>query len=440
MFRKIFILIFITASGPCFAADHPMPLSFKQCIELGLTNNIDVLMARAKSKEALGQKTLFNADLLPQIDAMASQQRTWWENIGALGFPGFTGAIGPFNTFNASIMVSQRILDFSALAHAQAGRLKWKASQLQVELASQQVVLAVGLAYIQALGYQAQLSASDEDVHLAEKFLTLSEHQMDAGLASQVDVARDRTQLAQQKARQVQLRLNVIKSQLELKRLIKIPLSAPIVLTDMLNNWEYVNLNVSRAIAQAQHERMEMLVAHADSDFSLAQLKASKREYLPKIDVIGQWGETGVTAQRDVTHAANAMVSISVPLWDSGRIAGEVRENEGLNEEQQIASDDLNWKIEEDVRVALETLDSSRAEVNAQKQVGDFAQTELTLAQDRFAAGLGDNIQVINAQDALVDARDKYVQALAQYDQAQLNYFAAVGEPKSFDLSTKGMN
>ena len=75
-------------------------------------------------------------------------------------------------------------------------------------------------------------------------------------------------------------------------------------------------------------------------------------KYLPKIDLTGEWGETGLTPDRDATHAADAMVRISLPLWEGGRIAGDIKEKTGLNEEQKIKSDDLNWKIEEDVRVS----------------------------------------------------------------------------------------
>jgi len=434
---SVFILCVLIMLGEpsSYAQDNVMPLSLKECIDLALKNNIDVLLSKAREEQVLGEHTVLNADLLPQIDAVASQQRTWWENIGALGFPGFSGAIGPFNTFNASIMVSQRILDFSALAHAQAGKIKWQASQLEIELAKQQVILATSSAYIQALGYAQELISSYEDVHRAEHLLSLSLHQVYAGLASRVDVARSRTQLAQEKARQEELRLNVIKSQLELKRLVRIPLSQDIELTDVLENQNHDYLNVNEAIAAAQNDRMEMRVAEADSDYTLTELKASKREILPKVDVTGAWGETGVTPSHDVTHAAQAMVSISLPLWDSGRIAGDVKEKQGLNEEQKIKADDLNWKIEEDVRVSIETLVSTRAEVEAEAQVENFAQQELNLAQDRFSSGLGDNTQLIDAQDALADARDKYVQTLAQYDQARLNYFAAVGNPKQFDLS-----
>jgi len=434
MFSVFLVMSFIGVL-PSYAAPSIMPLSLKQCVDLALQNNIDVLLAKARGEEAQGKKMTWNADLLPQIDAVATQQRTWWENIGALGFPGFSGVIGPFNTFNASIMVSQRILDFSALAHAQAGRINWRSSQLEIELASQQVILATSLAYIQTLGYAQELSSSYEDVRLAEHFLSLSTHQLDAGLASAVDVARDRTELAQQKARQLELRLNLVKSQLALKRLVKIPLSQAIDLTDSLNNSAFDYLSEKDAINRARQDRMEVLVAHADSDYSLAQLKASQRQYFPKVDLTGQWGETGLTPDRQVTHAANAMLSISMPLWDSGSIAGDIKEKAGLNEEEKVKAEDLNWKIEEDVRVSLETLVSTRAQVDAQAQVEGFARQELDLAQDRFSAGLGDNTQVINAQDKMADAREKYVQAEAQYDQAKLNYFAALGDARQFELS-----
>lgn len=438
MFKRLGILFSILmVISPCsFAQEHALSLSLQESIDLALKNNVDVLMSKAESNEAKGQQRVIDADLLPQIDAVASQERTWWENIGALGFPGFTGVIGPFNTFNAGIMVSQRILDLSALAHAQAGKIKWKASQLQIELAKQQVILATSTAYIQTLGYEQELASSYEDVRLAQHFLTLSTHQLDAGLASSLDVARDRTHLAQQEARQQQLMLNVVKSQLELKHLIKIPLSQAIELTDHLHEQNMNYLATDDAIATAQVDRMEMQVAHANSDYSLEELKASRRSRLPRINLSGEWGYTGIEPQKNDEHSANAMVSITLPIWEGGRASADIKEKAAMNEEQQIRQDDLNWKIEEDVRLALQTLNSTRAQMDAYKKVENFSQDELRLAQDRFSSGLGDNIQLIDAQVALADARDQFVQSEAQYNQAQLNYFAAVGHPRQFILAS----
>ena len=434
-YLAIALMIISLTASISYADSETMPLSLRQCIDLALKNNVDMLISHARENQAKGEQMVLDADLLPQIDAVASQERTWWENVGALGFAGF-GVIGPYNTFDARVMVSERIMDFSALAHAQAGKIKWKASQLQIELAAQQVILATSTVYIQALGYEQELATSYEDVRLAEHFLSLSQHQLDAGLASSVDVASNQTQLAQEKAKQEELRLNVIKSELELKRLIKLPLSQEIELSDHLNNAQMDLLKEDEAINRASQNRIEMKIANADSDYTLTELKASQREYLPKIDVSGSYGETGINPDRDVSHAADAMVKISLPIWEGNRINGEVKENKALNDEQRFKADDLNWKIEEDVRLSLATLVSTRAQMDAEKKVQDFAQQELNLAQDRYSAGLGDNTQLIHAQVALADSKDKFVQTQALYDQAQLNYFAALGAPRNFNLST----
>ena len=56
------------------------------------------------------------------------------------------------------------------------------------------------------------------------------------------------------------------------------------------------------------------------------------------------------------------------------------------------------------------------------------------MAQDRFGAGLGDNVEVVTAQATLARARDTYVLALTQYHVARLNYFFALGQTGSFNL------
>ena len=58
----------------------------------------------------------------------------------------------------------------------------------------------------------------------------------------------------------------------------------------------------------------------------------------------------------------------------------------------------------------------------------------LQAVQDRFGAGLGDNVEVVAAQATLARARDTYVLALTQYHVARLNYFFALGQTGSFNL------
>jgi len=59
---------------------------------------------------------------------------------------------------------------------------------------------------------------------------------------------------------------------------------------------------------------------------------------------------------------------------------------------------------------------------------------ELDLASDRFMQGVGDNIEVLNAQTALEEARSQYVSALTLYHAARVNLYFALGESNSFYL------
>ena len=84
------------------------------------------------------------------------------------------------------------------------------------------------------------------------------------------------------------------------------------------------------------------------------------------------------------------------------------------------------------MRLALVTLRTAVAQVHAADESVRLAQRELEMAQDRFRAGVGDNLEVVNAQTALANARDAQVNALAQYNAARLNLAASVGRAEAF--------
>jgi outer membrane protein TolC len=99
--------------------------------------------------------------------------------------------------------------------------------------------------------------------------------------------------------------------------------------------------------------------------------------------------------------------------------------------------DDLAKQIEEDVHLALQSFLISTKQVRAAKKVLVLAQRELTMARDLFSAGIGDNIEVINAQTALARSRQQYVAVVFQYNAARVNLYSALGNIETFSLSKK---
>jgi outer membrane protein len=86
------------------------------------------------------------------------------------------------------------------------------------------------------------------------------------------------------------------------------------------------------------------------------------------------------------------------------------------------------------VRLAQQTLSAAADEVRAADQAFALAEKQLQMARDRFSAGVADNIEVINAQTDLADARNSQVAALAQYTAARINLAYALGRISSFSL------
>ena len=84
--------------------------------------------------------------------------------------------------------------------------------------------------------------------------------------------------------------------------------------------------------------------------------------------------------------------------------------------------------------MALWTIETSVEQVNAAGQLVELSQRELELASHRFSEGVGDNVEVVNAQTALEQARNEYIVALTQYHAARVNWYFALGKADSFYL------
>jgi outer membrane protein TolC len=70
--------------------------------------------------------------------------------------------------------------------------------------------------------------------------------------------------------------------------------------------------------------------------------------------------------------------------------------------------------------------------MNAAQKSLDLAQRELALSEDRFRNGVADNIEVTSAQTSLENARQQVVSSLAQYNQARLGIYSAIGRVADF--------
>jgi outer membrane protein len=120
-----------------------------------------------------------------------------------------------------------------------------------------------------------------------------------------------------------------------------------------------------------------------------------------------------------------------VPIITGGRIHAE--NAIGDLELKKIAQQrqDLENQIAVDVKTAAAELASARSEVDVANQGVSLAQEEVHQARDRFSAGVANNIELIQAQDALARANNNQIAALYSYNQARADLARATGQMES---------
>jgi outer membrane protein len=419
------------------ATGQPAALSYEQAVRLAIDNNLATLRAHERRNEARGQQEQARAPLLPNVSGVA-YQASLTQNLVALGFqpgtfPGFnTTFLGPFKNFDARLFLSQRVFDLSAIRNYQAGKAGVRVAELQEALAREQVASRTGLLYLEALRADRAVVAAQANVELARALLQLAQDQRNAGVATGVDVTRAQTRLAEQQVGLAQAQTDSEQARLNLQRLIGLPLGSPLTLTDQLRFSEDPLPSVETAVAQAAHDRREIQVAEEENRASQLEFQAARAEHLPSLEVVGDYGSSGITPGSFDLPTRRVAVQLNVPIFNGGLTQGRVTAAASRQRQTELTLADVRGQVEEDVRLALTTLRTAAVQVRAAEESVTLAQRELEMARDRFRAGVADNLEVITAQTSLANARVLQVTALAQHNAARLNLAAALGRAESF--------
>jgi outer membrane protein TolC len=155
--------------------------------------------------------------------------------------------------------------------------------------------------------------------------------------------------------------------------------------------------------------------------------QSAQSERLPRLSLSGGWSYQGLRPATSIPGYQYGAY-LRVPIFTGGRIGAEVAardiEVRTLTETQRQVRDQIGYEV----RTAATRLDSARTEVEAANLGVSLAREGVTQAQDRFRAGVANNIEVITAQDELSRANDNQISALYRYNQARADVARATGQ------------
>jgi outer membrane protein len=421
---------------PQQAPNGVMRLTLEQSVNLALKQNTTAQIAQIAAKEAVEQKNIARAELLPQANLSVGEE---WQRInlaaefGGGGFPGlppgtvFPGHIGPFSLFSAGVGFNGQIFDLTLFRRYQSARSSADASRLDAQSSREQVILLVVSQYIGTLRATADVQASQSRVDLAQALYDQAADLQKEGVGTGIDTLRANVELQNEKQRLIEAEAQRKTSIFGLSRLLNLDPRQQVELADSLSFFETPQPDLDQSIEEGLAARPEWKSLEEQIKAANYDKKASSESRLPSAHFSGNYTQLGVSPSKVIptyTYSGN----VSMPLFTGGRIHAEIAranlEIQRIEQQQQ----DLRNSIALDVKTALINLDSARNEVAVANSGVQLSQEEVDQARDRFKAGVANNIEVIQAQDSLARANDNQIAALYRFNQARADLARSIGQ------------
>jgi outer membrane protein TolC len=418
------------ASGTVTA--DTLSLTLEDAVQRGLKNNLGLLLSGTQTANSRGQRLQDLQALLPSIDASAKESLQQVDLAAeGLKIPGFPTIIGPYGYTDLRVNLTWSLLNLNALKTYMAARHNFKASQLSAEDAHQMVILTVGNAYLLVLADQAQIDSTAAQVDTSKVSLDQAVDNHTAGTAPKLDELRARVDYQSLQQQLIVARNTLEKDKLALARIIGLPLAQKFETADKAPYSAFDQPTVQDAIKQALANRKDRQASAELTQAGIDQRKAATYDRLPTIKAEADYGDIGVNV-RHSHGTGDATGTLTIPIFKEAQFRGEAHIAQSQLDQQRENQSDLDAQIEADVRDALLDIASSQKQVEVSHSNVQLSSEELSEAQQRYSAGVSDNLAVSQAQQSVAQANGQYINSLYQHNLAKLNLARAMGVAQNY--------
>ncbi len=409
--------------------NQPLKLTLHDAVVLALKQNPQTLISEFQAKQTSQEQTIQFAGLLPQVTGSVNETRQR-ENLEALfGKPiaGFPSVIGPFDVFAVGTQFTVPIFNLSTVRSWQASKFDTAAARDSAQITREQVSLMVTTDYLNILRASADVRAAETRVSLAQALYDQANDLQKNGAGTGIDTLRSNVELQNETQRLLAARTDHDVAIFQLQRLLGVEPSQSIELSDEMSFYETPVISVEASLDNAWQSRPEMRQINESVRAAEFRKSAAWDMHLPTFDANGFWEEQGLTAG-SVIPVYQYVAEMKVPIFSGNRTHAAVKEADFEIQKLKQQRIDLRNQIAVEVRTASAQLESARKQVEVANEGIKLAQEEVQQARDRFAAGVANNVEVVQAQDALSRASDNQITALYQYNASRANLAHSVGQ------------
>ena len=374
------------------------------------------------------------------MEGLPSQVRDVRAQAAPAATPGVTNVETSDISYAISVTGSQLIFNGTTFNQIRGTFFQRDSAYFSFRNILDQLIATVKTQFYQIIVNRDLVKVNQENVHLLEAQLKDQQNRFEAGTVPRFNVLQADVQLHNQIPQLITAENNLRISKLQLAKTLGLDFqrrrgdSPPL---EVIGDMPYIPrpIELADAIEMGKQRRPFLKEARANVLNQLQQVRAAAGQYLPTFTTTGggEWVSSPINSSwHDISKGWTALVQGSLPIWDSGAIAGQVIQQRALLSETKITYDDDVRQVELEIQTAYSNLQQNEELVKSQEKNVELAEEAVRLAKARLDAGAGVQLDVLNATVQLLTAQSTRLQALFGYNSSLAEFDRATGAQSTY--------
>ncbi len=399
-------------------------LSLQRCIEIGLMRQPNILAATSAVDAGRSRVGQSQANYYPQINLTAGYSR-----ISPLSGTSSTGSArtssGNFDQYSSSASLSQNIYDFGrTTTQVKIQNLNLDSSRADLENVSEQTVFNVKQAYYGVLAAIRNVAVAVESVKQFQQHLEQAKGFFEAGTKPKFDVTKAQVDLGNAKLNLITAENSLKISRVVLNNTMGVP-DAPVY--EIEDNLDFLKYEIAfdKALETAYANRPDLKSLILKRQATESSIELAVKNYYPYLSGNASYNWSGEKFPLD--HGWTAGATLSFPLFSGFLTKYQVEEAKANLNVIRANEETLKQGVLLDIQQAYLNLQQAEEKINTAGLNVKQAEENLEIANGRYTAGVGNPIEVTDAEVSLINAKTSYNQALYDHKVTLANLEKAMG-------------
>lgn len=391
-------------------------LTLEQCIQIGLQNHPDIAAYTSNIKIYQARVGQARSAYYPQLNLVSG-----YSHDKMTPPPTIPERV----SYSASLKLSQNIYDFGQTSSkVRIQNLSLGAASSDLDAVSNQIVLNIKQSYYAVLKADKNKKVAEESVGMFGKHLDQAKAFFSVGKKPRFDVTRAEVDLSSAKLGLIKAENALKVARVTLNNAMGVPFAPEYSIEDNLLFQKY-QVTLEEALARAYSNRPDLKGVIARKDAALESVRLARKQYLPIIYGTANYDQGN--NEFPLKEGWGVSVNLSVPIFNGFKTKNQVAEARAAEAVLQANEESLRQLIILEVQQSYLGVQEVEDSVSTSEILVRQAQESSEIAQGRYDAGVGNPIEVTDAQVAYVEARKNYIDTLYQYQVARESLQKAMG-------------